>query len=130
MEHNSLVKQLKSKKKASTKSYTKWADDMGKKEKEENLTQMKTLRPRQKRKAHIREIPVGDVPAQDEVTQTIYRMGAGYAMKDGKLAMKNAVTGYNWADKSITPMGGFPTYGEIKQCFVLLKDSHTRKRAL
>ena len=57
-------------------------------------------------------------------------MGAGYAMKDGKLAMINAVTKYDLADKSITPMGGFPHYGEIKQDFVLLKDCCAEKRAL
>ena len=28
---------------------------------------------------------------------------------------------YDLADKAITPMGGFPHYGEVKQDFILLK---------
>jgi large subunit ribosomal protein L3e len=56
-----------------------------------------------------------------EINKKIYRMGAGYAMKDGKLVKNNAATEYDLADKSITPMGGFPHYGEVKQDFVLLK---------
>merc|ERR1712193_496435 len=221
-----------SKKKAFTKSRTKWADDLGKKEIEKELaqmkkyctvirlivhTEMKILRRRQK-KAHImeiqlnggsiadkvdfarnhfeKEIPVTAVFAQDEmmdiigvtkghgfkgvtsrwhtkklprkthkglrkvacigawhpsriqstvpragqkgyhhrteVNKKIYRMGAGFKMKDGKL---------------INPMGGFPHYGEVKQDFLLIKGccigpkkraltlrksllTHTKKRAL
>merc|ERR1712243_483932 len=227
-----------SKKKAFTKSCTKWADDLGKKEIEKELaqikkycsvvriivhTQMKILRRRQK-KAHIMEVqlnggsiadkvnwarehfekeePVGDVFAMDECIDIIgvakghgfkgvtsrwhtkklprkthkglrkvacigawhpsriqftvpragqkgyhHRMGAGYAMKDGKLVKNNAATDYDLADKSITPMGGFPHYGEVKQDFILLKGccigpkkrvltlrksllTHTKKRAL
>merc|ERR1712112_83150 len=210
-----------SKKKAFTKSCTKWADDLGKKEIEKDLaqikkyctvvrvivhTQMKILRRRQK-KAHImeiqlnggsiadkvdfarshfeKEVPVGQVFAGDEmidiigvtkghgfkgvtsrwhtkklprkthkglrkvacigawhpsriqstvpragqkgyhhrteINKKIYRMGAGYHMKDGKLVKNNAATEYDLADKSITPMGGFPHYGEVKQDFIMLK---------
>merc|ERR1711962_605194 len=175
-----------SKKKAFTKSCTKWADDLGKKEIEKDLnqmkkycttiriivhTQMKLLRRRQK-KAHImevqlnggsiadkvnfarehfeKEVPVGEVFAQDEMTDVIkkiYRMGAGYHMKDGKLVKNNAATEYDIADKSINPMGGFPHYGEVKQDFIMIKGccigpkkrhltlrksllTHTKKRAL
>merc|ERR1712179_628143 len=56
-----------------------------------------------------------------EINKKIYRMGAGYAMKDGKLVKNNAATDYDLADKSITPMGGFPHYGEVKNDFVMLK---------
>merc|ERR1712204_105761 len=65
----------------------------------------------------------------------------------GKLVKNNAATEYDLADKSITPMGGFPHYGEVKQDFILLKGccigpkkrvltlrksllTHTKKRAL
>merc|ERR1712055_973573 len=237
----------KSKKKAFSKAQLKWGDDLGKKEIEKDLnqikkycsvvrmivhTQQKILRRRQK-KAHImeiqlnggsiaekvnfarehfeKEVPVGAVFAQDEVmdiigvtkghgfkgvtsrwhtkklprkthkglrkvacigawhpsriqftvpragqkgyhhrtevNKKIYRMGAGYAMKDGKLVKNNAATDYDLANKSITPMGGFPHYGEVKQDFILLKGccigpkkrvltlrksllTHTKKRAL
>ena len=56
-----------------------------------------------------------------EVNKKIYRMGAGFAMKDGKLVKNNASTEYDLADKSINPMGGFPHYGEVKQDFIMIK---------
>merc|ERR1712106_1194270 len=56
-----------------------------------------------------------------EVNKKIYRMGAGYHMKDGKLVKNNAATEYDLGDKAITPMGGFPHYGEVKQDFIMLK---------
>merc|ERR1711970_95850 len=82
-----------------------------------------------------------------ELNKKIYRMGAGYHMKDGKLVKNNAATDYDLADKAITPMGGFPHYGEVKQDFIMLKGccigpkkrvltlrksllTHTKKRAL
>jgi len=82
-----------------------------------------------------------------EINKKIYRMGAGYAMKDGKLVKNNAATDYDLADKSINPMGGFPHYGEVKQDFIMLKGccigpkkrvltlrksllTHTKKKAL
>merc|ERR1712130_598731 len=112
-----------------------------------------------------KEVPVGKVFAQDEmidvigvtkgqgynhrteVNKKIYRMGAGYTMKDGKLVKNNAATEYDIADKSINPMGGFPHYGEVKQDFIMIKGccigpkkrtltlrksllTHTKKRAL
>merc|ERR1711970_564090 len=82
-----------------------------------------------------------------EINKKIYRMGAGYHMKDGKLIKNNAATDYDLTDKAITPMGGFPHYGEVKQDFIMLKGccigpkkrvltlrksllTHTKKRAL
>merc|ERR1712227_804531 len=55
-----------SKKKAFTKSCTKWADDLGKKEIEKELTQMKKLRRRQK-KAHIMEVQLNGGSVADKV---------------------------------------------------------------
>merc|ERR1711890_225534 len=82
-----------------------------------------------------------------EVNKKIYRLAAGYKMKDGKLVKNNAATEYDIADKSINPMGGFPHYGEVKQDFIMIKGccigpkkrhltlrksllTHTKKRAL
>ena len=56
-----------------------------------------------------------------EINKKIYRMGTGYAMKDDKLVKNNAATEHDLADKSITPMCGFPHYEEVKQDFVMLK---------
>ena len=55
------------------------------------------------------------------MNKKIYRMGAGYHMKDGKLVKNNAATEYDLSDKSINPMGGFPHYGEVKQDFLMIK---------
>merc|ERR1712189_113897 len=236
-----------SKKKAFTKSCTMWADDLGKKEIEKELaqikkycsvvrvivhTQMKILRRRQK-KAHImevqlnggsvadkvdfarnhfeKELPVTSVFAKDEmidiigvtkghgfkgvtsrwhtkklprkthkglrkvacigawhpsriqftvpragqkgyhhrteINKKIYRMGEGYKMKDGKQVFNNASTDYDLTEKSITPMGGFPHYGEVNNDFIMIKGccmgpkkrvvalrksllTHTKKKAL
>merc|ERR1712212_53448 len=210
-----------SKKKAFTKSCTKWADDLGKKEIEKDLnqmkkycttirvivhTQMKILRRRQK-KAHImevqpnggsiadkvnfarehfeKEVPVGEVFAQDGMIDVIgvtkghgykgvtsrwhtkklprkthkglrkvacigawhparvgfsvpragqcgyhhrvdrnkkvYRIGRGIHTKDNKVIKDNASTEYDITEKTITPMGGFPHYGEVNEDFVMLK---------
>merc|ERR1712179_556101 len=56
-----------------------------------------------------------------EINKKIYRIGEGYKMKDGKLVKNNAATEYDLADKAITPMGGFPHYGEVKQDFLMIK---------
>merc|ERR1711874_289598 len=175
-----------SKKKAFTKSCTKWADDLGKKEIEKDLNQIKKYCSTIRVIDHFeKEVPVGQVVAQDEVidiigvtkghgfkgvtsrwhtkklprkthkglrkvacigawhpsriqftvpragqkgyhhrteiNKKIYRMGAGYHMKEGKLVKNNAATDYDLADKSINPMGGFPHYGEVKQDFIMIK---------
>merc|ERR1712202_22329 len=56
-----------------------------------------------------------------ELNKKVYKVAAGFAMKDGKLVKNNAATDYDLADKSINPMGGFPHYGEVKQDFVMIK---------
>merc|ERR1712083_781836 len=210
-----------SKKKAFSKSCTKWADDLGKKEIEKELaqmkkycttirvivhTQMKLLRRRQK-KAHImevqlnggsiadkvawarehfeKEVPVGRVFSMDEtldiigvtkghgfkgvtsrwhckklprkthkglrkvacigawhpsrvqysvaragqkgyhhrteINKKIYRIGAGIHTKDGKVIKNNAATEFDPTDKTITPMGGFPHYGEVRNDFLMIR---------
>ena len=55
------------------------------------------------------------------INKKIYRMGAVYHMKGGKLVKNNAATDCDLADKTITPMGGFPHYGEVKQDRIVLK---------
>merc|ERR1712228_257461 len=37
------------------------------------------------------------------------------------IVKNNASTEYDITDKSITPMGGFPHYGEVKNDFVMVK---------
>ncbi|XP_077980734.1 large ribosomal subunit protein uL3-like [Glandiceps talaboti] len=56
-----------------------------------------------------------------ELNKKIYRIGKGIHTKDGKVIKNNAATDYDLTDKSITPMGGFPHYGVVKNDFLMLK---------
>eukprot|EP01134_Creolimax_fragrantissima_P007635 CFRG7635T1 len=56
-----------------------------------------------------------------EVNKKIYRIGAAPQVVDGKTVNNTASTEYDITEKSITPMGGFPHYGEIKNEFVMIK---------
>lgn len=40
---------------------------------------------------------------------------------DFQIVKNNASTEYDLTEKSITPMGGFPHYGEVNNDFVMLK---------
>merc|ERR550534_2066113 len=122
-----------SKKKAFTKSCTKWADDLGKKEIGKDLAQMKkyctVIRvivhtqklPRKTHKGLRKVACIGawhpsriqyTVPRagqkgyhhRTEINKKIYRIGEGYKMKNGKLIKNNAATDYDLSDKSINPM--------------------------
>merc|ERR1712154_604842 len=52
--------------------------------------------------------------------------------KDGKLVQNNAATEFDPTEKSITPVGGFPHYGEVRQDFVMIRGGvpGPRKRVL
>merc|ERR1712198_323442 len=56
-----------------------------------------------------------------ELNKKIYRIGQGIHTKDGKVVKNNAATEYDLTDKSITPMGGFPHYGEVNEDFLMVK---------
>jgi len=56
-----------------------------------------------------------------EINKKIYRIGKGIHTKDGKVVKNNAATDYDMTDKAITPMGGFPHYGEVNCDFLMLK---------
>merc|ERR1711992_241689 len=55
-----------------------------------------------------------------EINKKIYRMGQGVHQKDGKLVKNNASTEYDLTEKTITPLGGFPHYGEVNNAFVMI----------
>jgi len=67
-----------------------------------------------------------------EINKKIYRIGAGVHQKDGKVVKNNASTDYDLTEKSITPMGGFPHYGEVNNDFVMIKGCvvGTKKRVI
>merc|ERR1712244_48449 len=52
--------------------------------------------------------------------------------KDGKLVQNNAATEFDPTDKSITPVGGFPHYGDVRQDFLMIRGCVVgpRKRVL
>merc|ERR1711973_1007706 len=67
-----------------------------------------------------------------EINKKIYRIGAGIHTKDGKLVQNNAATEFDPTDKSITPVGGFPHYGHVRQDFLMIRGCVVgpRKRVL
>jgi large subunit ribosomal protein L3e len=90
-----------------------------------------------------------------DINKKIYRIGLGVqAQKEnkdagdgGKKFKGNASTAYDPTEKNITPMGGFPHYGEVLNDFVMIKGccpgvkkrvvtlrkslmTHTKRRAL
>ncbi|XP_051905028.1 60S ribosomal protein L3-like isoform X3 [Hippocampus zosterae] len=95
----------KSKKKAFTKYSKKWKDEAGKKALDKDFTLMK------KYCSVIRVI----------VHSQIYRLGRGVHIQDGKVIRNNASTSYDISQKTISPMGGFPHYGEVNNDFVMVK---------
>jgi len=56
-----------------------------------------------------------------EINKKIYRMGDAIQVKDGKTVKNTGTTDHDPTEKTITPMGGFPHYGEIKQDFIMIK---------
>jgi len=67
-----------------------------------------------------------------EINKKIYRIAAGVHQKDGKVMKNNASTDYDLTEKSITPMGGFPHYGEVNNDYVMIKGGivGTKKRVI
>jgi len=56
-----------------------------------------------------------------EMNKKIYRIGQGDHSKDGKVVKNSGSTDQDVTEKSITPMGGFVHYGEVKNDFVMLR---------
>jgi len=56
-----------------------------------------------------------------EMNKKIYRIAKGIYSEGGKLVKNNASTSYDMTEKMITPMGGFPHYGECNQDYVMLR---------
>ncbi|XP_018023659.1 60S ribosomal protein L3 [Hyalella azteca] len=58
-----------------------------------------------------------------QINKKIYRVGAAIKAKNGKLVKNSGSTDYDLTEKTITPMGGFPHYGEINNDFIMIKGS-------
>ena len=62
-----------------------------------------------------------------EINKKIYRLASNTTDENGKVveARKNAATEYDITDKPITPMGGFPRFGIVREDWIMLKGSVT-----
>jgi len=56
-----------------------------------------------------------------DINKKVYRVGDGLVDKDGKQNKNNAATPFDLTEKSITPVGGFPHYGVVKNDFLMIK---------
>jgi len=56
-----------------------------------------------------------------EINKKIYRIGAGVHTQDGKVIKNNAATEFDPTEKTITPLGGFPHYGEVRNDFLMIR---------
>jgi len=58
-----------------------------------------------------------------ETGKKVYRVGKGVRTEGGKEIHNNAATDFDLTQKSITPMGGFVRYGEVKEDYLMLRGS-------
>jgi len=67
-----------------------------------------------------------------DMNKKVLRIGKGTYTEGGKVIFNNASTTADLTEKNITPMGGFPHYGEVTQDFVMIKGSVAgpRKRVI
>jgi large subunit ribosomal protein L3e len=57
-----------------------------------------------------------------EMNKKVYRIGDAHKSADGKLNW-NAATAEDLTEKAITPLGGFPHYGNVDEDYVMIKGS-------
>jgi len=56
-----------------------------------------------------------------EQNKKIYRIGTASRAADGTITQENATTEFDLTTKGITPLGGFPHYGEVNEDYIMLK---------
>jgi len=55
-----------------------------------------------------------------ELNKKVYRIGKAAKQTDGSVEF-NAKTDFDLTEKTITPLGGFPHYGEVNEDYIMLK---------
>jgi large subunit ribosomal protein L3e len=67
-----------------------------------------------------------------DMNKKVLRIGKGTYTEGGKVIFNNASTAVDLTEKNITPLGGFPHYGEVTQDYVMIKGSVAgpRKRVI
>jgi len=56
-----------------------------------------------------------------ELNKKVYRIAKGVRGADGKITANNATTEFDLTVKGITPLGGFPHYGEVLEDYIMLR---------
>merc|ERR1711977_616725 len=56
-----------------------------------------------------------------ELNKKVYKIASGVRAADGKITQNNATTEFDLTVKGITPLGGFPHYGEVNEDYIMLK---------
>ena len=56
-----------------------------------------------------------------ETNKKVYRIGKAVVQADKSIVKNNGSTDFDLTEKNITPMGGFPHYGVVKNDFLMLK---------
>jgi len=56
-----------------------------------------------------------------ELNKKVYRIGAAARQADKTVKQNNATTDFDLSVKGITPMGGFPHYGEVMEDYIMIK---------
>merc|ERR1712072_659814 len=56
-----------------------------------------------------------------ELNKKVYKIAKGARGADGKITQNNATTEFDLTVKGITPLGGFPHYGEVNEDYIMIK---------
>merc|ERR1712124_221333 len=56
-----------------------------------------------------------------ELNKKVYKVAKGVRGADGKIEANNATTEFDLTVKGITPLGGFPHYGEVNEDYIMIK---------
>jgi len=56
-----------------------------------------------------------------ELNKKVYKVGQAARGEDGKIIQNNATTEFDLTVKGITPLGGFPHYGEVLEDYLMIK---------
>merc|ERR1712139_471064 len=67
-----------------------------------------------------------------KTNKKVYKIAKGARSADGKIVQDNATTEYDLTVKGITPLGGFPHYGEVNEDYVMIKGAcpGTKRRVI
>jgi large subunit ribosomal protein L3e len=67
-----------------------------------------------------------------DMNKKLLKIGKGTYTENGKVIFNNASTSVDLTEKNITPLGGFPHYGEVTQDYVMIKGTVAgpRKRVI